>query len=128
MAGNDLVVSVDIRPNIKVMSGLKVIPDRVMRQVARETLDRAYPIIPMSPPGAKTRGQLRKTSMAGGIRGSNGNYYIGSYTSYAKYVWKMHDVNWTTPGTDGQWYARAIQRHGQTIINNAINKAWRDVM
>lgn len=124
MAGNDLVVSVDIRPNIKVMSGLKVIPDRVIYTVARMTLDqtRSDGIIP------RRKGTLRTSSMAGGVRGSNGNYYIGSYTSYAKYVWKMHDVNWTTPGTDGQWYARTIQRHGQTIINNAINKAWRDVM
>lgn len=121
-------VSVKLVPNTKTQAGLKVIPDRVMRQVARETLDRAYPIIPMSPPGAKTRGQLRKTSMAGGVRGSNGNYYIGSYTSYASYVWNMEGVNWTTPGTDGKWYTRTLKRHGQTITQNAINKAWRDVM
>lgn len=123
-------VSVKVVPNTKTQAGLKVIPDRVIFTIARMTLDTARDtdIIPMSPPGTKTRGQLRRTSMAGGVRGSNGNYYIGSYTSYASYVWNMEGVNWTTPGTDNKWYTRTLKRHGQTITQNAINKAWRDVM
>ena len=124
-------ISVRLVPNTKTQSGLKRIPDRVIWNVARDTLDKARSteIIPMSPPGTKTRGRLRSTSMAGGVRGSNGNYYIGSYTGYASHVWNMPDsTNWTTSGTNNKWYTRTLQRHGATIINNAINKGWRDVM
>lgn len=124
-------VSVKLVPNTKTQAGLKVIPDRVIHTVARMTLDTARDtdIIPMSPPGTKTRGQLRRTSMAGGVRGSNGNYYIGSYTSYASYVWKMPDsTNWTDKKSNNRWYTRTLKRHGQTITQNAINKTWRDVM
>lgn len=115
-------VSVKVVSNTKTQAGLKVIPDRVMYSVARQTLDMSYSLIP------RRKGKLRTSSMSAGVRGSNGNYYIGSYTSYASYVWNMEGVNWTTPGTDGKWYARTIKRHGQTIINNAINKGWRETM
>lgn len=115
-------VSVRLVPNTKTQAGLKVLPDRVMYSVARQTLDMSYPTIP------RNKGKLRTSSMSAGVKGSNGNYYIGSYTSYASYVWNMEGVNWTTPGTEGKWYARTIKRHGQIIINNAINKTWRDVM
>lgn len=125
MADTNLSVTVDIRPNIKTMAGLQKIPDRVIYIVARMTLDqtRSDGIIP------KDSGRLRTSSMAGGVKKSSDNsYYIGSYTGYAKYVWKMHDVNWTTSGTDGQWYARTMERHGQTIIKNAIDRGWRQSM
>lgn len=115
-------VSVKVVPNTKTQAGLKVIPDRVIYSVARQTLDMSYSTIP------RRKGKLRTSSMSAGVRGSNGNYYIGSYTSYASYVWNMEGVNWTTPGTDGKWYTRTLKRHGQTITQNAINKTWRDVM
>lgn len=121
---SDMYVSVDVRPNIKTQTGLAVIPDRIMYMVARMTLDqtRSDGIIP------KDTGKLRTSSMAGGVKKDFNSYYIGSYTNYAKYVWNMNGVNWTTPGSEGQWYARIMERHGQTIINNAINRGWRDVM
>lgn len=122
---SDMYVTVDVRPNIKVMTGLAQIPDRVMYTVARMTLDqtRSDGIIP------RDTGKLRTSSMAGGVKKSgDGDYYIGSYTNYAKYVWGMHDVNWTTSGTDGQWYARIIERHGQTIVKNAVDRGWRQSM
>lgn len=123
MAEDNLVVSVDVRPNIKTMAGLQKIPDKVMYLVAHQVLEYSVPIIPMD------TGAMRETSKGRGVQQmSSGSYYIGSYTGYAKYVWKMHDVNWTTLGTDGQWYARTMQRHGQTIINIAINKGWRQSM
>jgi hypothetical protein len=115
-------VTVDIKPNIKIMSGLKQLPDKVMYSVARQTLDLAYSTIP------RRKGKLRSSSMSGGVKGSNGNYYIGSYTSYASSVWKMENVNWTTPGTNNKWFARTIQRHGYTIMKNAIDKGWRQSM
>lgn len=115
-------ITVNLQPNLKTMSGLKQIPDKVMYSVARQTLDLAYTTIP------RDTGKLRTSSMSGGVKGSNGNYYIGSYTKYASSVWKMENVNWTTPGTNNKWYARTIQRHGTTIMNNAINQGWRQSM
>lgn len=124
-------VKVEVVPNTKTMNGLKQVPDRVLFHVARQTLDmsRDTGIIPMSPPGTKTRGKLRSTSMAGGVRGGNGNYYIGSYTDYASYVWKMPDsTNWTDKNSNNKWYTRTLKKHGKTITEIAINRGWRDVM
>ena len=75
--------------------------DKIMYSIARQTLDRTFPHIPMS----RRKGvvHMRQTSMSAGVRGSDGNYYIGSYTDYAKYVWVMpRTTNWTEPGTFGK--------------------------
>lgn len=115
-------INVKLVPNVKTQTGLSRVPDRVVYSAARQTLDMSYTTIP------RRKGRLRNTSMGAGVRGSNSNYYIGSYTSYASSVWKMENVNWTTPGTNGKWYARTLQRHGTTIMRNAINQGWRQVM
>ena len=93
-------------------------PDRIMYEIASMTLDMSFTGIPLG----KT-GNLRKTSKAAGVRGQNGNYYIGSYTNYAKYVWDMPEsTNWTTPGTNSQWYKRYWQKHGKSISKNVIER------
>lgn len=118
-------ITYNVVPNIKTMTGLKKVPDRVVFNVARITLDMARDtdIIP------KDTGRLRTSSMAGGVRGGNGNYYIGSYTDYASYVWNMPDsTNWTVTASNNKWYARTLERHGQTIINIAIDRGWRQSM
>lgn len=93
------------------------LPDEVIYTVARMTLDMSYTTIPMD------KGDLRKTSMAAGVRGSDKNYYIGSYTNYAKYVWVMPDsTNWTTPGTHGKWYKRYFDKNGSSILNMALER------
>lgn len=93
-------------------------PDKVVYTVASMTLDMSYPTIPLG----KTA-NLRKTSKAAGVRGSNKEYYIGSYTNYAKYVWVMPDsTNWSTPGTNGQWYKRYFEKHYNTILKNALER------
>ena len=40
----------------------------------------------------------------------------------------MEGVNWTTQGTGNKWFARALKEHQTTIINNAVNEAWRKDM
>lgn len=115
-------ITYNVVPDIKTMTGLKKVPDRVIYAVARQTLDLAYSTIP------RDTGKLRTSSMAGGVKGGNGNYYIGSYTGYASYVWTMEGVHWTTSGTNNKWYARTLERHGQTITMNAINQGWRQTM
>ena len=97
------------------------INDKIMYDVARQTLDRTYQTIPLAK--SVNSGRLRTSSISGGVKGSNGNYYIGSYTSYAKYVWVMGDnTNWSTAGTNGEWYARVWRKQGKIIVQNAIER------
>lgn len=116
----DVVAQIDW--NKHTLNGLREIPDRILYKVAKETLDLSYPTIP------KDTTTMARSSMSGGVRGGNGDFYIGSYTDYAKYPWNMEGVNWTTPGTNNKWFARALKTHGATIINSAIDKGWKEVM
>ena len=119
-------VSVEFKWNPRTKRGLQTIPSTMLYTIARETLDisESTSIIP------KDTGRMRTTSMAGGVRNSGLNeYYIGSFTDYASYVWNMpSSTNWTTPGSNNKWYARTLKKHGQTIINNAINQSWKREM
>lgn len=100
---------------------IKNMPDKVVYAIARITLDTAYTHIPLS--NQKNAGKLRQTSMDAGVRGSNGDYYIGSYTNYAKCVWDMGDgTNWTTPGTFGKWYEQIFSQYYNKIVNTALER------
>lgn len=100
---------------------LETMPDKVVYTIARITLDTTYQHIPLS--NQKNAGKLRQTSMDAGVRGSNGNYYIGSYTDYAKYVWNMGSgTNWTTPGTFGKWYEEIFKKNYSKIVNTALER------
>lgn len=116
--------NVEFKPNVKTQNGLKKVPDVVLYTIAREVLDMSQTIIP------KDKGKLRSSSMSAGVRGVPGDYYIGSYTDYASYVWQMPDAttNWTEPGTHSQWYIRTMKEKGEVIINNAVNRAWKETM
>lgn len=116
-------ISAEFKWNPHTQRGLKQIPSTILYTIARQTLDISYPIIP------KDTGKMRTSSMAAGVRSSNPNeYYIGSYTRYASYVWDMTNVHWTTPGTNNKWYARTLKKHGQSIIDTAINQSWKKEM
>lgn len=97
-------------------------PDKIMYQVASMVLDLSYTTIPLS--NRKGRGKLRQTSKAAGVRGSDKEYYIGSYTDYAKYVWVMpnESTHWSTPGTNSEWYKRYWNKSGQSIISTVLER------
>jgi hypothetical protein len=122
----DVVAQIDW--NKHTLNGLIQIPDRIVSKVAKETLDLSETIIP-----ADTH-TLVETTMANGVRGGNGDYYLKSDpqtekgVNYATYVWNMSGVHWTTPGTNNKWFARTLKIHGATIINSAIDKGWKEVM
>lgn len=98
----------------------KTILDRgnlITYAVARQTLDITYPHIP------KDTGKMRKTSMAAGVRGFDGDYYIGSYTKYAAKVWVMpKTTNWSEPNTFGKWYQEIWKKQGKSIIENCVRR------
>lgn len=110
-------ISVSVNLNNSAMQRLKDFPDRVIKQIARQTLDQSYQTIP------RDRGNLRTSSKAYGVKGGNRDYTIGSTTSYASRVWNLNPntTNWTTPGTTSQWYINYFKRKGQSIVANAIN-------
>ena len=85
--------------------------------IARQTLDITFPHIP------KLTGKMRKTSMAAGVRGQNEDYYIGSYTNYAKYVWtKPKSTNWSEPNTFGKWYEEIWKKQGKSIVDSCVGR------
>lgn len=115
--------NVEVVWNPKVMKGLTIISDDILYTIAKQTLDLSRPIIP------KDTGKMRTSTASGGVRGENGDFYIGSYTSYASHVWGMPEsTNWTTPGTNNKWFARTLKQHNAVIVNNAINQSWRKDM
>lgn len=118
---------VEFKPNKETERKLLGLPDKVLYKVARITLDFTNPHIPMSR-GKRTSGQLRRSTMVYGVRGGNGDYTIGSVTSYAKYVYNMDDAttHWTTDKTYSHWFHRTFKEKQQLIIKNAIDQAWKE--
>lgn len=122
-------VTYEFKWDKKTENGLNHIPNDILYSIAKQVLDMSAPIIPKSNiPNHK--GTLRLATSNGGVRGGNGDYYIGSYTNYASRVWKMNDAttHWTTPGTHSQWFARTLKQNGAVITNNAIEQAWKENM
>ena len=115
-------MNVKVKLNQKTFNKIQNAPDKIVYSVASNTLHRSYPTIPMS--NEKYKGQLRRSSMAYGVRGSNAIYKIGSNTSYAKDVWVMNNetTNWTTPGTGSQWYINYLKKHGKQLIAESIKE------
>lgn len=112
--------------NVKWLPGmedkiLKEIPDKIIYDIARTTLDLTIPIIP------ERTGKMKGTSLAKGVQGGNGVYRIGSYTDYASYVYEMPEsTNWTTPGTKAHWFSETWQRFGKSILDEAIEREFKE--
>ena len=113
---------IDVKFNQKTFNKIQNAPDKIIYSVASNTLHRSYNTIPLS--NSKNKGQLRRSSMAYGVRGSNATYKIGSNISYAKYVWFMNNAttHWTTSGTGSQWYINYLKKHGKQLIAESIKE------
>ena len=96
----------------------ETIPDEIIKDIARETLDLTYPTIP------ENTGKMKRESKAAGVKGSNGEYWIGSYTKYAKFVYVRDNnkTNWTTPGTNSYWFKEYWLKHGKNIIEVVLER------
>ena len=93
--------------------------DKVVYNVAVETREEtkslnAFPI---------RTGTLQREEVAQEIIGNNKEYGLGAGTSYAKYVWKMENVNWTNKSTLPHWYYSIYNKKGAIITTNAVIKA-----
>lgn len=106
---------VSVKWNAGAQNKIEESPNRMLYSVARQTLDLTYKHMPMN------TGKMRQSSMSAGVRGRRGEYYVGSYTSYAKIVWNYGEgTKWTTPDTFGKWYARVYSQYSKSITERAI--------
>ena len=118
-------MNVEFIPNKETEKYMLGLPDKVMYTVARITLDLTMPTIPMSR-GKSTSGQLRRSTSVYGVRGSDGDYTIGSATSYAKYVYDMPSTtHWTTTGTNERWFHKTFEKKHNSIVKQAIDRTWK---
>lgn len=109
--------SVEVKLNPGLQKTLTQTSDRIIYEVAKDTLTQSETTIPMR------TGKMRKSSITAGVKGSNLDYYIGSYTSYASKVWHFPDnTNWTTPGTNNRWFERTWKEKGTLIQKNAVER------
>lgn len=95
----------------------KEVPDKIVFDIARETLDLTMPTIP------ERTGKMKGTTLSRGVQGGNKNYKIGSYTDYAAYVYVMPEkTQWTTPGTNAYWFNQMWQKNGKSIMNSVVER------
>lgn len=110
----------------KAQKELQKMPDKVIETIARETLNRTYPTIPMSSAldGNVNRGRLRRETIAKGVQKNSNTYYLESPTYYSNYVYNMNNTttNWSTPGTNSQWFKRTWDKQGKSIFSNAVER------
>lgn len=72
-------------------------------------------------------GTLARSEAAAPITGTNCNYGLTAGVDYAKYVWKMNDVNWTNKLTRPQWYYTTFKQSGAVILSSAVVHALKEV-
>lgn len=112
-----MIFNVKLELDPRLNQNLTQRADKMIFAIASDTLKASETTIPMR------TGKMRKSSMTAGVKGSNMNYYIGSYTSYASSVWNFPDnTNWTTPGTNNRWFERVWKEKGALIQKNAIER------
>ena len=114
----------EVNLNKQTEKAMKEMPNDVLYNVAKITLDLTYPIIP------KDTKKMALETVANGVRKEDEGWYLESSPEYASHVWVMNDdtTNWTTEGTHSQWFARTLQESGETIIQTAIDQAWKENM
>jgi hypothetical protein len=76
---------------------------------------RAYPHLSGELEAQEIRSPIKKAGL--------GVYSLLDGTDYAKYVYKMTNVNWTNPRTQPQWYSTIFRRKEKTIVDKAQERA-----
>ena len=115
--------SVKFTWNKEAKKKLKTVDDEILYDIARMTLDRTYPTIPMSTL-KNNSGRLRRSTMEYGVQKGDKGYTIGSNTEYASRVYQMNDstTNWSTKGTGSKWFGKTWQKEAQIITKQAVER------
>lgn len=119
-------MKVELKWNRQTKKLLETLPDKIIREIALETLNLTTPTIPMSSALERnlTRGRLRRETVASGVQKNNNTYYLESPTYYANYVYNFNDstTNWSTPNTHSKWFERTWQKQGNLIVDRAVER------
>ena len=115
-------VSATLKWNEKTKILLSGAPEKIVRQIARDTLDMTGSAhVTAYDTGATERSMYEK-----GVQGDYmSGFYIGNFTDYAAYVYEpRRKVNWTNPNTQPKWFEYIWKKYGKGIIDNAckVNK------
>lgn len=124
-------VNATLKWNEKAKIMLQQAPEKVVRKIARKTLDYTgtQNLVADStgakyklPPGHKS-GVTKRTMYAEGVQGDYmSGFYIGNFTDYAMYVYPKTGVSWTNPNTKTRWFEFAWEKHGQGFVEQAIKE------
>lgn len=111
-------VSTKVVLNTETFKKLKDVPDKCLYAIAKQTLDKTYPIIPMR------KAALRNATMSYGVRKNSDGYFLESKTDYAVKVYNYDDgkINWYTKGTHSKWFERTWNEKGDQIIETSVSK------
>lgn len=119
-------MKVDLKWNRQTKKLLETLPDKIVQEIALETLNLTAPIIPMSSALERnlTRGRLRRETVATGVQKNGKTYYLESPTYYANYVYNFNDstTNWSTPNTHSKWFERTWQKQGNLIVDRTVER------
>lgn len=119
-------MKVDLKWNRQTKKLLETLPDKIVQEIALETLNLTAPIIPMSSALERnlTRGRLRRETVATGVQKNGKTYYLESPTYYANYVYNFNDstTNWSTPDTHSKWFERTWQKQGKLITDRTVER------
>lgn len=112
---------IDFNISKKIVPTLEHVTDKQMYSIARKTLDATNQKVP------RFKGFLRNSTSGflgvGVVKLGNQNYEIGSAMDYASDVYMYpENTNWTTPGTNNQWFIRAWQQFGKNIVKIVLSK------
>ena len=111
-------MKVEIKYNKTTMNKLEKLPDNLVYEVARQTLDRvgSMKITPYRD------GRMERTMFSEGVKKtSSGVYTIGNYTDYAEYVYgKSQNTKWTNPNSKAQWFDYFWRTQGKNVTNSVI--------
>jgi hypothetical protein len=102
---------------------IKIFEDKVVYDTA--VLTREYTKGASAFP--RLTGELDRQEIASSIVGSNAEYGLTAGVDYARYVWKMKDVDWTNKSTQPQWYFTTFKNHAEKIVNQAVSTALKEI-
>lgn len=112
-------VEATLKWNEKTRINLQQAPEKVMRMIARQTLD----LTGSSKVTAYKTGKTERSMFEKGVQGDmSTGLYIGNFTDYAMYVYPKSNVHWTNPNTKTKWFEHIWTTKGSGIIDRAIKE------
>lgn len=110
-------VSATLKWNEKIKIKLQNAPEKIMYQIARQTLDYTG----SNKVTAYKSGKTEQSMYSHGVEGNfQDGFYIGNFTDYAMYVYPKSNVTWTNPNTQTRWFEYIWKKYGSSIVDNAI--------